>query len=184
MALKENDRIYTLESERLLLRTLQPADSSERYLGWLNDPEVQKYTRRRGRTSSRQDVIDFIDYTLKSADFHFAIFLKDMGLHIGNASLNSVDEINKNAEVSIMIGDKAVWGNGYGSEAINILTGFAFKDLKLHRVWAESCNPGFIALMRKLKWRQEGVRRDAVCVGDKYLDYIDWAVLENEWLKK
>lgn len=184
MALKENDRIYILEGARLRLRTLQPADSSERYLGWLNDPEVQKYTRRHGRTSNKQDIIDFIYYTLKSVDFHFAIFLKDVNLHIGNVSLNSVDELNRSAEVSIMIGDKTAWGKGYGSEAINLLTDFAFKQLNLHRVWSESCNPGFIALMNKLKWSLEGVRREAVCVAGKYLDYIDWAILENEWLKK
>ena len=184
MSLKEDGRVCILEGERLKLRTLQLSDSSEKYLSWLNDQEVQKFTRRRGRTSSMEDVADFIDYTLKSADFHFAIFLKDTCLHIGNVSLNSVDELNKSAEISIMIGDKTTWGKGYGSEAINLLTDFAFKDLKLHRVWAESCNPGFIALMRKLKWRQEGVRQDAVRVEDKYLDYIDWAILENEWLKK
>ena len=78
-----------------------------------------------------------------------------------------------------MIGDKTTWGKGYGSEAINLLTDFAFKDLKLHRVWAESCNPGFIALMRKLNCRQEGVRQDEVRVEYKYLDYIDWSILEN-----
>ena len=118
------------------------------------------------------------------SDFHFAVFLKDTDEHIGNASLNCIDELNKSAEVSIMIGDKTIWGKGYGSEIIQLLTDFAFEKLKLHRVWAESCNPGFIALMNKLKWQREGVRREAVFVENQYLDYIDWAILKIEWSNK
>ncbi|MDO8499646.1 MAG: GNAT family protein [bacterium] len=181
MSLKVMDKIYTLEGDRLRLRTLQPSDRSERYLAWLNDAEVQKYTRRSGVISTMSDIDSFIAYSLACSDFHFAIFLKDSDSYIGNVSLNSVNERHKNAEVSIMLGDRSCWGRGYAAEAINLVVDFAFKDLTLHRVWAESCNPAFIALMKKLNWREEGIRRDAVFLNNKYLDYIDWSVLESEW---
>lgn len=181
MQIKEKNKIYTIDTERLHMRILQPTDHSERYLGWLNDPEVQKYTRRHGRTSTMQDVDDFIKYTLDSLDFHFAIFVRKDNVHIGNISLNSVDVHNHSAELSIMLGDRAEWGKGYAREAIAALADFAFTQIGLHRVWAESCNPSFISLMKKMGWPEEGVRREAIRMEDQYLDYIDWGVLRSEW---
>lgn len=182
MSLKIKNRIYQLESDRLLLRSLQLSDKSERYLNWLNDPEVQKYSRRRGQISTMENIEEFIKSSLEGNDFHFAIFTKNNNSHIGNISLNSVDELNNHAELSIMIGDKNVWGRGYAKEAISVLLKFAFEKLNLNRVWAESCNPAFIALMNKLFWFKEGVRREAICIDGVYLDYVNWSVLKKEWL--
>lgn len=180
MQSKESNKIYTITTDRLYLRTLQPTDRSEQYLGWLNDPEVQQYTRRRGRTSTMVDIDNFIANTLESGDWHFAVFTHE-NKHIGNISLNSVDVRNCSAELSIMLGDREEWGKGYATEAILGLTNFAFREIGLHRVWTESCNPAFIKLMKKMNWPQEGIRREAVKLDEGYVDYIDWAVLQTEW---
>ncbi len=172
---------YLIESKRLGLRKLLPADATPSYVGWLNDVEVQRYTRRRGKRFSLKDVRAFIASAAQSPDWHLAVVMKDGDRHIGNISINNIDARNKSAELSIMIGERSVWGMGYASEAIALATMFAFKTLKLHRLWAESPNPAFNAVMGKLHWVSEGLRRDAFRTQRGYLDFECWSVLEREW---
>ncbi|MDO8584840.1 MAG: GNAT family protein [bacterium] len=171
---------YLIASERLGLRELSPAEATLRYVHWLNDAKVQLYTRRRGKKFSLKDVRDFIASTRQSPDRHFAVFIKDGEKHIGNIFIIAIDKENKSAELSIMIGDRSVWGKGYATEAIILATKLAFKVLKLHRLWAESAHPVFNAIMRKLNWVFEGRRRDAFRMPRGYRDVDCWSVLEAE----
>ncbi len=172
---------FVIENSRLGLAKLTPAFSSRDYLAWLNDPEVQRYTRRRGRVVSEKEMCEFINKSASSGDWHWAIVLKDNEQHVGNISLNSIDHLNSSAELSIMIGDRSVWGKGVAQEAIRLATQFAFDTLELIRLWAESPNPAFNAIMKKLGWRKEGERRSAFLVDAAYLDLECWSLLKNEW---
>ncbi len=172
---------FVIENLRLGLSKLTPAFSSRDYLAWLNDPQVQMYTRRRGGAVSEKEMREFIDESASSGDWHLAIVLKDTAQHVGNISLNSIDRLNNSAELSIMIGDRSVWGKGVGEEAIRLATQFAFDTLELMRLWAESPNPAFNAIMRKLGWRKEGERRSAFLIGATYLDLECWSLLKSDW---
>lgn len=175
------DAPQIVDSERLFLRRLQKTDAQPYYLSWLNDPEVQSFTRRRGRTTSMQDLENFLKAASTGTDYHLAICLKDGTKHIGNISLNSIDLKNQSAEISIMLGDRGAWGKGFGAEAVRALTQFAFENLKLHRLWAESANPSFNALIKKCGWVQEGKRREALLVDGQFYDYLCWSLLKSEW---
>jgi RimJ/RimL family protein N-acetyltransferase len=176
-----NKRSGTIvETPRILLRTLELSDATPAYLGWLNDPEVAAFTRRRGRTFTMQDLTDFIERSLASPDYHLAICLRESGEHLGNISLNSIDPENKSAEISIMMGSKNSWGKGIGAEAVKALASFAHKELGLHRVWAESPNPAFNRLMEKLRWTREGVKRDSFLKDGRFIDLECWSHLSHE----
>lgn len=66
------------ESSRLYLRHLRLYDDTDAYLSWLNDSEVQKYSRRRNRKSSREDLKKFLTYVQETADLHLAIDRKSV----------------------------------------------------------------------------------------------------------
>lgn len=172
---------YLIAGGRLGLRKLLPADATPRYVQWLNDAHVQRYSNKRGKKFSLNDVRAFIASTAQSSDWHLGVFVKDESKHIGNISINAVDKKNNSAELSIMIGDRSVWGRGYATEAIMLATEFAFRALKLHRLWTESPNPAFAAIMRKLRWVAEGRRRDAFRMPRGYRDFECWSILETEW---
>lgn len=170
--------------ERIYLRKLELSDKSQQYLNWLNDPQVQKYTRRRGRTLTMKDIEDFLQFMEFSRDYHCAIITVNNKIHIGNISINSIDELNKSAEISIMIGDKNYWGKGYGKDAIELATKYAFENLKLHRIWAESPNPAFNKMIEKMGWMHESVAREGFLFEGKFFDNERWSILENEYAGK
>lgn len=180
--LKNNTEFTTPES-RLVLRSLQPSDRSEKYLSWLNDAEVQQYSRRHGRTFTMTDIDAFLAEAQNSPDYFLAVIVKDTGAHIGNLSLNAVDVKNSSAEISIMMGDRDYWGKGLATEAVELATQVGFSQLKLHRLWAESPNPAFNAIMKKLGWIKEGVRREAFLLDGTYCDHVCWSLLVHEWKK-
>jgi ribosomal-protein-alanine N-acetyltransferase len=96
---------------------------TEKYVSWLNDPVVVRYSEQRHCKHSLQTCHDYFLSQKNSRDFFLAIEHDDFG-HVGNIGVR-VDILNNVADLSIMIGDKRVWGGGVGSRAwkatLNIL---------------------------------------------------------------
>lgn len=57
------------------------------------------------------------------------------GCHIGNVMYYNLREEEGEAELGITIGDRAHWGQGYGSDAVRALVGFLFRSKGLRRVF-------------------------------------------------
>lgn len=57
---------------------------------------------------------------------------------IGNSSFFDFDWVARAAEVGILIGDKTIWNQGYGSEVIMLLLRHGFGTLNLNRVFFAS----------------------------------------------
>ena len=68
-------------------------------------------------------------------DLLLAMRTKNDRRHIGNIALNTILWPHRSAELSIMIGARDVWGEGYASDAIAALTAHAFGAMGLHRLW-------------------------------------------------
>lgn len=177
----DENKIPISTGDHIYLRRLVPSDKSQRYLSWLNDPEVQKYSSRRGRTLSMEDMAHFLEFVHFSRDLHLAILTNDNHLHIGNIALNRIDGTNRSAALTTMMGDRSYWDKGLEIEAIRLLIDYAFNDLKLHRLYAASSSPSFNSIIKKLNWVQEGVDREAFLTNGVYEDYIRWSILESEW---
>lgn len=165
---------FLATGKRLGIRKVTLNDLTSEYLGWLNDPIVQAYTRRRGSVITWSEQEAFLRSTLESTDWHLAIIILSSGKHIGNVSLGAVDMLNLSAELSVMIGQRDEWGKGYASEAIELATEFAFTELGLHRLWAESPNPQFNKLIQVLGWRKEGMRIEGFRQEHTYIDLECW----------
>jgi ribosomal-protein-alanine N-acetyltransferase len=170
-----------LQGDRVRLRPLLPSDASDEYLAWINDPMVLRHSRRKAFPSTRADLAQFLGQLSGSGDLVLAICDARSGRHVGNIALNTIVWPFGSAEVSIMIGSKDVWGHGYGQEAIELVTGHAFRSMGLRRLWAESPNPAFNAVMEKLGWVREGVKRQAFLLDGRYVDFVCWGLLKDEY---
>ncbi|MEE9250890.1 MAG: GNAT family N-acetyltransferase [Alphaproteobacteria bacterium] len=181
MAQQLPDAAISLEGEKVCLRPLTPADASEDYLGWLNDPEVLRYRGPKDKRSSMADIQRYIESIPERGDVVLAIRERIGERHVGNIALNSILHLHRSAELSIMIGAREVWGRGYGKESIGLLTRYGFEVLKLNRIWAESPNPTFNAAMKRLGWTEEGVKRQAFLLDDRFVDFVCWSILAHEF---
>jgi GNAT superfamily N-acetyltransferase len=72
---------------------------------------------------------------------------------------------------------------GYATEAMNWVMDWAFLHARMHRVALETngANEGANALYRGLGFVEEGRLREAHYFGGKWLDIIQFSMLESEW---
>ena len=170
-----------INGENIFLRKLTMEDATDDYLRWLNDPDILRYRSPKAYSSNIEDLRDFIKRAQISKDLFLAICLKNTGKHIGGISLTSIDFIHRTAELSVMIGEKSEWGKNYAKEAISVLTKHAFMNMNLNKLWAESPNPAFNAIVKKLIWTHEGTKRKMFLLDGEYIDVECYGILKSEF---
>ncbi len=171
----EQTRGTTCFGERLYLRPAGPGDVTGAYVRWMNDPEVVQYLETRFMRHTAESLRDYVQKVSADADaFFFAVVLKEGDRHIGNIKLGPLNRVHRFADIGLMIGEKDCWGKGYAAEAIQVLSEFAFGQLKLHKLTA-SCyetNQGSARAFQKAGFVVEGVRKRHFRCRDHYVDGI------------
>ena len=157
------------------------------YHNWLRDPEVirtlnlPEYIRA---PVSADSIRQYCSQLMSSSNnFFFALYLNEQSEFIGTAKIGSVNKYSGTADLGIMIGRKDLWGNGYATEAIELLCGAAFKQLKIRRVTAGSMsnNPSMIRVFEKLGFKIEGIMRQHDRTEDGYVDHVHLGCFECEF---
>ena len=102
---------------------------------------------------------------------------------LGLVSLVLIDNINRSAELHIMIGLKENQGKGLGSFAVNEMLAHAFYNLNLHRVYLSVLETNLRAqhLYEKTGFVREGIKRASNYKNGKYLDMITYSILDSEF---
>ena len=102
---------------------------------------------------------------------------------IGNSSFFDFDWVARSAEVGIMLGDKTIWNQGYGTEVMTLLLRHGFETLNLNRVFLRvySENKRAIRTYEKAGFVHEGRMRQAVYKRGTYNDVLFMSVLRDEW---
>jgi RimJ/RimL family protein N-acetyltransferase len=115
-------------------------------------------------------------------DVSFAIETKD-GVHIGSTGLHGASPENRAAELGIMIGEKAYWSKGYGTDALATLVRFAFEEMNLNRIELHvfDFNQRAQASYRRCGFVEEGRMRDAHYAEGAYSDVVVMALLRDDW---
>lgn len=170
-----------LATERTVMRPIEGSLASERWLSWLNDPVVLRYRGRKAFATTRAQLDAYAETAGAGGDLALAVIRKEDGLHVGNVTLNGILWPHGTAELSIMIGEKTCWGQGYGGEVVAGVTDHAFLSMGLRRLWAESPNPSFNRVMARQGWTREGVKRAAFLVDGAYADVVCWGLLRAEY---
>jgi ribosomal-protein-alanine N-acetyltransferase len=101
-----------------------------------------------------------------------AVETRGDGRHIGNVWLWDIDTRHRKAEVRVVIGAAAARGRGQGSEAIDLLSRYAFDRLNLHRTYAYvlASNAAALRAFEKAGFKLEGVLREDRWDGGRYVD--------------
>ena len=163
------------------LRAIERGDIL-RFVKWLNDPEVRRYLAMYMPLSQAEEEKWFERQLEDQNSKVFAIETEE-GVHIGNIGLHNIDWKNRKAILGIFIGEKEYWGQGYGSDAIRALLGFAFREMSLHRVYLSvyDYNERAIRCYEKCGFRHEGRLRKAHFSDGRYHDELMMGILREEF---
>ena len=121
----------------IFLKILKVDDVSQSYVQWMNDKEVTQFLESRWTTYTLDDLKKYVrTKELSNKDKMFGIFMKDSSEHIGNIKIGDINPKHRYGDVGIIIGDRTEWGKGYATEAIKLVTNYAFDELKLNKLYA------------------------------------------------
>ena len=173
-----------LQSSRLLLRALEPSDLNATYLSWLSDPEVNRYLETRFLPQSLEALQAYWqDHRDDPSSPWFAICLASEGSHIGNIKLGPIQWLHRRADLSLFIGERGCWGQGYASEAISLVRDWAFSELDLQKLNAGiyAGNIGSRRAFEKCGFDLEGTLRQEVVSAGQRLDVWRLGLPRSRW---
>ncbi|HLE56291.1 MAG TPA: GNAT family protein [Rhodothermia bacterium] len=172
-----------LIGQRVYLRLLEMSDCGDRYLGWLLDPQINRFLETRWTEQSHATIESFVSEMRTSPDnYLFAIVDIESERHIGNIKLGPVNRIHGHCDVGYFIGDREMWGRGSATEAIRLATKFAFERLRLHRVQAvvDVDNPASAKALERVGYRKEATLREKLFMDGRWNDQFLYGILQPE----
>jgi RimJ/RimL family protein N-acetyltransferase len=171
-------------STRVRLTALTP-DDLPTIARWYEDSEFQRlYDARPARPKSEAELGRWLEELQNERNtISFAIRSLDGDEIIGTVELDGILWAHGVCGIGIAIGDRANWGKGYGSDAMQLALAFAFDELNLHRVTATvfSYNARSIALLEKLGFQREGTYREFLQRDGRRYDMFLYGLLNREW---
>lgn len=177
----------TIETQRLILRRFEIADTDSIFQTWIGDPEVQNnYGEKACNTiAEAQEILEKWISSYNNNEFYrWGIILKGTNENIGQIAFYLVDSKNQKADVEYCIG-QSYWGNGYAPEALKAVIKYAFRYIYLNRVQAfhRSKNASSGKVLQKAGMKYEGTLKQYLIHKDEFDDCIMYAIIRNEWKK-
>jgi RimJ/RimL family protein N-acetyltransferase len=173
-----------LSNFRVYLRALAHEDLETIY-SWHIDDEIVKDVVSRKYFVSQEYEKNWLHDAIITAEnsLKLAVCITKNKQHIGNVYLNNIDYFNKNANSGLLLGDKSLWGQGFGTEGYLLLLHHAFYDLGLIRVSARQLlhNKASIRLHEKSGFKNEGILRKAIFKDGEYRDLNLMSVLREDF---
>jgi [ribosomal protein S5]-alanine N-acetyltransferase len=173
---------HYIEGERIYLREVRIDDVNENYYNWMNDSDVNQYLETRYIPQSIENIKKFVTgMDAKRDEIFLAICLKENDQHIGNIKLGPINWIHKFGDISLLIGDKNCWGKGYATEAIKLISNFAFSVLNMHKLIA-GCyiqNKGSAGAFEKAGYKREATLKNHWYANGKYYDEYIYALFNE-----
>ena len=157
-------------------------EDTELIVRWRNNPNVQQSFVFRETFTNEMHENWMNNKVATGKVVQFIIQDNETKKKIGSVYLRDIDSIFRSAEYGIFIGEDNFRGKGLGSEAARLIVDFAFKDLKLHRVFLRvfKHNVTAVASYKKVGFEVEGIARDMVYLDGKYHDMIFMSMINWE----
>lgn len=166
-----------IETPRLRVLSFSGQYLTPRYVGWLNDLDVVRYSEQRHQKHTMESCRQYWNSFAGSPNFFWAVTLRENPRdHIGNMNAY-VDQVNKTADVGILIGEKSVWKQGYGLEAWCAVCGFLLEVAGMRKVTAGTIasNAGMRSIMEKAGMVPDGRRIRHYVVNGAEEDVVHFA---------
>jgi RimJ/RimL family protein N-acetyltransferase len=174
-----------LETGRLLLRPIRMSDS-DAFLEVFSDARVMEYwssepiaTLEEAEALVKQELA----WVAAGSCINWGIELQASARLVGKVVLFNFSEQNRRAEIGYIMGRRH-WGKGYMTEALGCVMAYAFSELDLYRIEADTDpqNLPSLALLERFGFAREGLFRDRWLVHGKWHDSVMYGLLKKDYV--
>lgn len=168
-----------LTGEDVSLHTVEEEEDGAFFHESINSPEIRK-PMQPSRPYSLTEIRALLE---PDSDSSAVRLLVAAGTEpVGLVGFSDVDETAGTAEISCWIRPE-YWGEGYGTEAVELLVEYGFDQRRLHKFVAEvvEFNGASKRLVEKVGFVEEGRQREQDFVDGEYHDCLLYGLLAAEW---
>ncbi len=168
-----------LHGEQVTLRTVEEEDL-EGLQRDINAPEVRRPLAATTPVNAAQEQEWF--ERMSEDDGGVSLLICAPEEAVGTIGLSDVNETWGRAEVGYWVTPDA-WGEGYATEATELLVGYGFDQLRLNKIVAHAFdfNAGSRRVLEKAGFTEEGVHREEAFVNGEFVDVHRYGLLAREW---
>lgn len=181
--MRERRHFLNIFGKQIVLRAISSEDV-ELLLDLINDPETEKMLGGSSFPVSKADQIRWIDSQIGRTDVLRCIVAQNVEEKIGLGAviLSDINYRNGSAQVHIKMDKEKGRGQGYGTDALNTIVGYAFKELRLNCLYAEVLEYNKISqsLFEKCGFKREGILRSRVFKDGAYVDVVMYSILVKD----
>ena len=167
--------------KEIVLRAIEDEDNELLY-SIMNDPETERMLGGSSKPISREEQSRwFSRHVENDSALRCIIALKSDNQALGTVILSDIDQKNGVAEIHIKLAKSGSRGKGYGTDAVNTMVKYAFDEMRLNCIYANilSYNQISAGLFEKCGFQREGVLRDRVFKGGRYIDLISYSIINR-----
>jgi RimJ/RimL family protein N-acetyltransferase len=179
---------YPIETERLLLRPIDPVADIDAMHAYRSRADVCRYippvpvTREQLAETYANPERTRSVLTEAGQILSLAIVLQETGRLVGDIILIWSEAEHRGGEVGYIISPEHQ-GHGYATEAVRAVLALAFDGLGLHRMTGriDERNPASGRVLTKAGMRQEAVLVENEWFKGEWGTEVDFAILDREW---
>lgn len=122
--------------KNLCIHPINEKDISEKWINWLNDEIVNKYGDKGDLKHTKKSQKKWFNIKKRENVTILGIYVNNE--HVGVCEIGNISIKHKNCEISYMLGEKKLWGKGYGSILIDLMCKYAKKNFKVKKIVAHT----------------------------------------------
>lgn len=177
-----------LKGSLVQLGAVDPEEYSRAFAQWRRDSELMRLMdTSEVMLRSQKDSQKWIEKELEDQDvnqYMFTIRTLAEDKFIGDIGLYVVSWAGRDAFVGLGIGERDLWGRGYGTDAMQVILRYAFTEINLRRVTLSvfEYNPRAVRSYEKSGFVHEGRMRQFLNREGKRWDMLFMGILRDEWM--
>ena len=172
-----------LPGETVVLRRHVPANLAA-FRRWYADREIARLARYQETPMREEEITRFFESRVIGTEaLAMAVHIRDTDRLIGTCAFSQLDAENGSALYHITIGESDAWGQGYGTEATQLMLDHAFGTLGLHRIalFVFEFNERAVRAYQRCGFVVEGRARESIWRDGRWWDELAMSVLQSDW---
>ena len=158
-----------IKGRNVVLRRVEPSDYPDIHR-WQNDPEVFRWMDYE-KPFSLEDIRESEERATREG---IPFIIEADGRAVGRIGLNNFRSRDGMASLYIFVGERSVWGKGYGHDALLAICRYGFEERGLRKIelWTLAGNERAIRMYKRAGFVEEARLPERSLKDGVYVDHI------------